>query len=434
MFSILAVVLGTLISSSQLVPIELTAAPSTSEKTLTAFSGTTKTLSTKQKSEIGALLVNNAGATAVVCTGLITKNTSQSLVSRTKSRAQAACDYAKAQKPLLAASIAMKSVTKKSSVGKVTVSLVLPPPVLPQPPSITLDNLDPIRTKVVANQIVENELKNKVLVEENILQIRKGPSLSVEDLKGPKQSVLNAIGLFYSIYKPTVVNTTWFTGADADWVDQAIEDAGASSRATPTRELYSSWIRSVRNCNMGNAGLGSKGPYFNQCIKSSSPPSHDFETASHEYFHVVQYEVSGYRLPHWFMEGGATFVGIHVGGQTYGDFLTARSTVINRWRNGLDAGLLQAFRSKDLAYVEERMKLLEQPQVESAIQTSGYALGMLTYEALVAAQGWQAFLAHLQDNKTLGFAQSLEKNFGVTSSALYKKVAPYIVSQLGPAN
>lgn len=427
MIAVYLTLAGTVLASSQFAPIEIANAFSSNQKTLTSFAGTSTALSSKQKSEIKALLSANPLASSVVCTGLITKGSSQTVVNRVKNRANASCNYAKSLDSALSISTTTKLTTSKSSAGKVVVSLKAGSGL----PQVTLDALHPSNTKLIANQIVAGELKAMQVPNDSVLQIRKGPSLREEDLAGPKLSLLNTVGAFSSIYKPALINVNWFTSSDADWVDQAIEESGANPRWTPTRELYSSWIKSVRTCNMGNAGLGSKGPFINQCLRSGSPPSHDYETASHEFFHVVQSEVSGSRLPHWFVEGSATFVGIHVGGQSFGDFATTRSKVIGRWSTGLDQPLLQAIRSKDKSFIENRFKELEASQVEAGIQNSGYALGMLAYEALVAAHGWQKFLQHLQDIKSLGFQGSLEKNYGLPTAELYKKLAPYVISQLG---
>lgn len=300
-------------------------------------------------------------------------------------------------------------------------------------PGVTLENLDPVRTSMVAQEKVASYLKLAPGVPSSSIVVRKGPSLSDADIDGVTRSILNSLTLFAPITQPAAVNATWFSGKDADWVDAAITDAGANPRGTPTGGLYSNWIASVgtKACNMGNAGIGSIGPYLNQCIKSGAPPSHDFETASHEYFHTVQYSLGAPPLPFWFMEGGATFVGIHVGGFTYGNASVARDATLSRYATrDLDAELRSAIAIKDLPKIQQRLLALESANPAGEIRSSAYPLGMLIYEGLVAWRGVETLHAHLADIKPQGFEGSIQKHYGVTLRVLYEKIAPYIASEL----
>jgi len=317
-------------------------------------------------------------------------------------------------------------------------STPMPPAATPSPspsadPGVTLENLDPVKTSIVAQEKVASFLKLASGISSDSIVVRKGPSLSDADIEGVTRSILNSMTLFAPITQPAAVNATWFSGKDADWVDAAITDAGANPRGTPTGGLYSSWVASVgaKACNMGNAGIGTKGPYLNQCIKSGAPPSHDYETASHEYFHTVQYSLGAPPLPLWFMEGGATFVGIHVGGFTYGNTSVARDATLSRYATrDLDAELRGAIAGKDFPKIQQRLLALESANPAGEISSSAYPLGMLVYEGLVAWKGVETLHKHLAEIKSLGFEGSIQKNYGVTLHVLYEKFAPYIASEL----
>jgi hypothetical protein len=321
---------------------------------------------------------------------------------------------------------------KDGIVCEVLSKVVALPTTAPTPepqPVITLDNLDLKFTSLVAQKFVAQAVSSSPIVPESIMVIQSGPSLNQNDLVGVKNSLMTTVRTFQTAFLPDKVNVNWFTFADADWVDDAIRNSGASPNWTPTGENYSSWIRRGP-CNMGNAGIASKGPYINQCLKGA-PATHDTETAAHEYFHTVQTITGAYSSrPHWFTEGSATFVGIHVGGNSVGDFKATRERTVARWTSGLETGLRNAVRTGDTKAIVERFRELQASKPPQEIQTSGYALGMFLTEALVAAHGFDQWIAYIKTINLLGLSQATEKAYGLTLDELYSKVAPYAISQL----
>jgi hypothetical protein len=300
----------------------------------------------------------------------------------------------------------------------------------PEPqPELNLDNLDSKFTSLVAQKFVAQAMSNSPTVPESILAIQSGPSLSQNDLVGVKMSLMATVRTFQTAFLPDKVHVNWFTFADADWVDDAIRNSGGNPNATATGENFSAVVKRGP-CNMGTAGFGLKGPYINQCLRGASA-THDTETAAHEYFHTVQTITGTYSSrPHWFTEGSATFVGIHVGGNSVGDFKATRERTVARWTSGLETGLRNAVRTGDTKVIVERFRELQASKPPQAIQTSGYALGMFLTEALVAAHGFDHWIAYLQTIKALGLPQATEKAYGLTLDELYSKVAPYAISQL----
>lgn len=303
-------------------------------------------------------------------------------------------------------------------------------PILPQ---ITFDALDVSRTSLAAQSNINHALSISTKAQESVLVIRSGPSITPEDISTPKKSLLESISLFSGLVVPSAMNVNWFSGQDAGWVDNAITESGGNPNATPTGGPFSAWISSVgvSACNMGNASIGSKGPYFNQCLKSAAPINVAAETASHEYFHTVQLAVSGFGHPIWFIEGSATFVGIHVGGHSIGQFVSARQFTLNRYATtGMDAELIAAIASSNREYVIGRLVQLESSNVNGSIRNSAYPLGMLVTEAMVAVGGFEKWTQFLQGISKVGFENSLKDSYGLGLKVLYEKTANYIISQL----
>ena len=284
----------------------------------------------------------------------------------------------------------------------------------------------------VAHGQILAQLKKSPKAEQSLLVVRSGPSVAVGDLATVKKSVLTVMKLFGTTFTLEPVNATWFTSADVDWVDSAIAEAGAFPKS------YSANLRNYANqCNMGNAGVGDNGPYLNQCLgPSGAPPSHKSEAAAHEYFHTLQYSrMGGQALPFWFLEGGATFVGLHVGGHSFGDFQLTRNLTLGRYAlRGLDRVAQEAVAKSDLDAIVNRLIALQNPNPEQPIRSSAYIFGMLLTEKLVADYGYSQWEAFLRTLGTSGFEQSFTETYKISIRDYYLKSAPYIASQLRVSN
>ena len=280
----------------------------------------------------------------------------------------------------------------------------------------------------VAHAQILEQLKKSPAVEQSLLIIRSGPSVASSDLAIVKKSVLTAMKLFGNSVPLERVNATWFTSADVDWVDSAIAEAGAFPKN------YSANLRNFSSqCNMGNAGVGDNGPYLNQCLgPSGAPPSHKSETAAHEYFHTLQYSnMGGQALPLWFLEGGATFVGIHAGGHSFGDFRTARNLTLGRYASrGLDRVAQEAVANSNLEAIVNRLIALQNTNPEQPIRSSAYVFGMLLTEKMVADFGYSQWEDFLKTIGTRGFDQAFTETYKIPIRNYYLKSAAYIVSQL----
>lgn len=327
-----------------------------------------------------------------------------------------------------------KDADKDGIVCEVAKKAAVTKPAPTAMPAITMDSLDAKYTSLVAQREIALGIKSSEVFDAKKLIIQLGPSLTSSDVTKPTQAVSNTAALFGGFFAPDTVRINWFTYKDTAWVDQAMNASGGMATATPDGQSYSSWISAVgqNGCNMGNAMLGSLGPVFNQCLMGGAPPSHSSETAAHEYFHLVQYSAAGSGLPILFMEGGATFVGVHVGGYSFGDFaLTRQNNVSRNAQRDLDLPLRNAVANNDVASVVERLgKTIQSSPSEQAVRQSSYVLGLLVFEAMVATKGLEVWKQFVSDTKSLGFAGSLAKQYDLTAEQLFHKVAPYVISQL----
>lgn len=116
-------VAGTLIAASQFTPVEVLSTPPVFQKTLTSFSASSTTLSSRQKSEIESLVEQHPEAEKFICTGIRFESApvSQNLVVR--KRAKAACDYAKQLNPRLSTWFQNKPTKARGYAGKVLLTL-----------------------------------------------------------------------------------------------------------------------------------------------------------------------------------------------------------------------------------------------------------------------------------------------------------------------
>ncbi len=91
--------------------------------TLPSFAARSARLSGTQQNSINRLLILNGWTTKFLCTGIVSTKATNSEKSLARSRAKAACDFAKRQNPSLLTSFQVKTSTAKATIGKVLVTL-----------------------------------------------------------------------------------------------------------------------------------------------------------------------------------------------------------------------------------------------------------------------------------------------------------------------
>jgi hypothetical protein len=119
-------VAATVVVASQVTPIEALSDISSVQRTLTSFTGSSSTLTTKHQSQLRNLIGGSPKADSVVCTGFTPVGANKSAVTIARSRAKAACDFAKKVNPLLDATLLTKTASVRKSVGRVRVQIRTP--------------------------------------------------------------------------------------------------------------------------------------------------------------------------------------------------------------------------------------------------------------------------------------------------------------------
>ena len=191
------------------------------------------------------------------------------------------------------------------------------------------------------------------------------------------------------------------------------------------------------NCsqNAGNGGLnycldGGKNQGYvvtsDSSYNSRNPGNDGSSLLAHEYFHIVQYQMSGLEraqtikdgtsqssnlFPAWFAEGGANFVGFSVSALAMDEtYWEGRPAMFN---------YIQPGPSNNANKIED-YEIRNGPGNYSP--TYPYIVGQVASEYLVASAGFQAFLdIWLNFKQTNDFKKSFEKSVGISISEFYEK-------------
>jgi len=119
-------VAGTIVAASQFAPVEVLSSPPSLQKTLTSFSTSSVSLSTRQKSEIETLVEQHPEAEKFICTGIRFESAPMSQNIVVRKRAKAACDYAKQLNPRLSTWFQNKPTKARNFSGRVILNLKVP--------------------------------------------------------------------------------------------------------------------------------------------------------------------------------------------------------------------------------------------------------------------------------------------------------------------
>lgn len=293
-------VAGTLVVASQITPIQVLSDFTSSQKTLTSFSGTSASLTNKQRSEIKTLVNANQDAEQVICTGFRLANSNKATSNLASNRAKAACAYAKRLNPLLETKVLSRVTKVKSSVGKVSVAVRTPVEEVvaaPNPVVIRTPFAEPFPEVFSRSELVKAALDSVA----NFVQMTsasksfeivldKNASLRADDFRAYVDRIYAALP-FSATYPKTIA----VISNDAEFALKAIEDFGIKRKYGP-----------CTNC--AGVGWSVSFPELGHVIP-------------HEIFHTWQMSAYGrtddnnpdpnnpLNPPVWFQEGGATFVG-----------------------------------------------------------------------------------------------------------------------------
>ena len=108
------------------VPSKASSDYSVSQKTLSAFNGSTTTLTAQQKAQVKAAVDANPSAEKFICTGIRYFDQPMSVNIMVRKRAKAACEYAKELNPALSTWFQNKPTQARSYAGKVLLTVKSP--------------------------------------------------------------------------------------------------------------------------------------------------------------------------------------------------------------------------------------------------------------------------------------------------------------------
>ncbi len=388
-------VAGTVVVASQISPIQVLSDFTSSQRTLTSFSGSSSALSTKQKSEIKSLVINSPDSNAVVCTGFRLTSSKKATISLANNRAKAACAYAKRLNPLLETKVLTKVTKVRSSVGKVSVAVRTPVEdvvAAPKPIVVRTPFTEPFPEVFSRSELVKAALDNfSSYVAAN--SSSKSYQLIIDKAYQSSETALSTVVDTTYAALPFSANyqkTITVISDDRDFIDKAITDFGFG-RADVNRCI---------NC----AGEG----WATAALRNAP-----WSVIPHEIFHVWQksaYLRKGNNNPDpnreenppvWFDEGGAEFFG-----WSFDSLYTKKNRDSYPWIRGYESGWqpLTRYNSRDYD------------------PNGPYAVGRAATEYIVASVGFEKYL---QIYRNVGQGQSFPDAFasavGISLAAFYEK-------------
>lgn len=331
------VAIGGLIAvASQLAPVNFLSDQTTSQKTLSSFSGSSTKLSVKQRNEIKALLGKTPSVQSITCSGLRLKSANATTVRAVTNRAKATCDYAKQLNSAVQVKVGTRVTTSRSSAGKVLISLtsarVEAGAKFPEPKSFAdLQNFEQIAYWAWKNSA--DKIQRSTSYVKN-LDILIGPNSGILN-KNPLEATQITSRLFAGYAQPSTMTFVSFSFIDSAWTQNKLEKLLADPDL----------MREIKAPNRGgdkgqtlsicpsDSGCHSSSPFTNRrgdtVVLAGFTPSRlnnegetKGELQSHEFTHVVQQhqflgtarEMDGLaslkmHIPWWLVEGGADFGG-----------------------------------------------------------------------------------------------------------------------------
>lgn len=399
------------------------------QRTLAAFSSTAKTLSASQKAQIKAAVDANPSAEKFICTGIRYVSDPTSINILVRSRAKAACEYAKQLNPRLSTWYQNKPTSARSYAGKVL--LTVKTPITEQ----TFENYNSAAISKGAFDSVQALLKSKpeTISKPNIIA---GPNVTKAQIDIEASRLTDSIRFWSGVYD-SPYDAYLYTGKDVDWLITQLE-----ARGNPHWNLLirSSYWQSTGKCAQSAANPMPGNNHLIQCVEGDYEDVRFSNIFAHEYAHLplmtnALNQPSGIfsQLPVWLNEGAAQFFSIALTNQ-------ANDPTSRYWHdlhlNGSRDTVKLSTRSKGMTLVEllpsitpeETKEFYELLESQSALSNSHpYSMGTWATEVLVAIRGAQKFQEFLLAmNSTTSWEAAFTKTYGLDVSEFYTKLASYL--------
>jgi hypothetical protein len=296
---------------------------------------------------------------------------------------------------------------------------------------ITLDNLDPVWTPLIAFKEVNERIVSFDSSKLNINYI-VGPGVDPNRLLAEKAGIDRIAGLWSPYFKPEKVRFVYVSENDSEWAEKIVVSEQLNSM------MYQSITLMITQNSCGFA-LGARpgGIYTNiQCLATGQGLG-NLQTGPHEYTHFFQYSNNSLPdySPCWITEGMAHFYGNAVGYSLQDPIGKERLNMFIGQTYNYDKGKGNPQNARTLPKImaegsEEKISALFK-----AIETPGgggsasscYLLGGLAFEALTATYGQEKIAGFMTSFKaSKDWKANFLSIFGIEISTFYQKLTPYL--------
>ena len=428
----LAALFGALVLVTGLtVPSIASTEYSVSQKTLSAFNGSTTTLTAQQKAQVKAAVDANPSAEKFICTGIRFESAPMSENITVRKRAKAACDYAKTLNPNLSTWFQNKPTKARSYAGKVLLTIKTLAQTEVGKTGICLEidegsaasalcetsNADVAKTghaKLQARAKAasgEKEVKVNLYVSET-LKTERARFLS---------EAQEAIDFHGEDFLGDEIQVMLFAPSDAAWARTTWNEISKGS----VGDIY------VLGTLFGGQSIskqygGQTRYYFVFAFDDVAGSKGSGEFMTHEFTHLVQashgksfsYGYPEVPMPSWLLEGAATY--------TSAATLTLAESngIVSR---GFRPELVKEIRAGDDQTVIDYFKALETTNNQPDTAWKSYFFGGLASELIVSSFGYEK-LAEFQQSfgSSASTAANFQKVFGFSIDVFYQRAAEYV--------
>ncbi len=296
---------------------------------------------------------------------------------------------------------------------------------------ITINNLDPVWTSVVAFKEVNDRIITFDSSKLNIAYI-VGPGVDPKRLSDEKLGIDRIAGLWSPYFMPEKIRFIYVSEKDSDWAEKIVVSEQLSSM------LYQSITLMITQNSCGFA-LGGRpnGIYTNiQCLATGQGLG-NLQTGPHEYTHFFQYfnnSLPDYS-PCWITEGMAHFYGNAVGYSIQDPNGKERLSMFVGQTYNYDRDKGNSQNARTLPKIMAEGSTEKTTALFNAIEKPGgggspsscYLLGGLAFEALTASYGQEkiaTFMTSFKSSKD--WKANFLSTFGIEVSTFYEKLTPYL--------
>lgn len=148
-----------------------------------------------------------------------------------------------------------------------------------------------------------------------------------------------------------------------------------------------------------------------------------FVTVPHEYTHSIQAALAGNlgSLPCWFIEGHANVYGVTVGAPDKASYEAERTRTLRR-----ELPMSGAWPASSPDVIARALTSGESREGYQCPR-SGYSIGMLAVEALVAVYGHASVSRFMEASRTQPWKAAFQETYGLEPSRFYSEVASFVI-------